>query len=142
MSALILSEEKQKEIDAAVARAREKPMSLEEVKRLALPPETIEVTLADQTQARLEKVTYSQCVEIDVGYMACISFEEQPAGLCRHLSVSVARRGRLPHELAVEMIAKAFGFQSSLMDCRFWLEEIGSGQKAVNMVELVNEVEV
>ena len=48
------------------------------------------------------------------GYRAAISFEQQPPGLCAHLSISVDTPGNLPSPESVEMIAEVFGLKVPL----------------------------
>jgi hypothetical protein len=135
MTVLIIGVAERQAIDAAVERAAAKPVSLARVKRAAqtVPQEPGVLSLADRGDTlpppereivRLQK------------YQACITFEEQPIGLCRHLSVSVETPGRLPHMLAVGMIAEAFGFVPG-MKREIWVEEFEPGHHAVNVVEPV-----
>lgn len=71
-------------------------------------------------------------------YRAAISFEKQPAGLCRHLSISAIKPGTLPLPIVLEMIAKEFGFaEFPPPQGRVWLEEFDPGHEAVNVIELV-----
>jgi len=93
-------------------------------------------SLADRPQG-FERTQASQHVELPIGYTCALSFEAQPAGLCRHLSVSVAEKGRVPAPQAMAMIAKAFGFRSFPPDPgHVWLEEWRPGHEAVNIVQL------
>lgn len=49
---------------------------------------------------------------LPIGFRVVFSIEEQPAplGWSRHVSISVSRRGRFPHEAAVALILHEFGF--------------------------------
>ncbi len=58
-----------------------------------------------------------------------------PIGPCRHMSMSIARKGRSPNEHAVWMVAELLGFTGDLGHCAVWLEDIGGGDKAVNCVQ-------
>lgn len=71
-------------------------------------------------------------------YRCAISFEEQPAGMCRHLSISVAASGKMPNEIAVKFLTEAFGFTSGWPPTRgrIYLEEFEPGHHAVNIVEV------
>jgi hypothetical protein len=72
------------------------------------------------------------------GYRVAYSIEEQPPGLCSHLSISVmdrAKPGMMPSPEAVKMIAEAFGV--SFPDgAHIWSEEFDPGEYAVNIVAL------
>jgi hypothetical protein len=61
-------------------------------------------------------------VYIPLGYRAVFSIEEQPIGLCRHLSISVARHAKLPNPQAVEEVMKYLGFIGGVTKCQVWIE--------------------
>lgn len=72
-------------------------------------------------------------------YRCSISFEEQPAGILRHLSISSHRRGRIPGEEVIAMVLPAFGFSVPIENGKIWLEEFLPGWMAVNFVEVVQQ---
>jgi len=80
----------------------------------------------------------SQHVDIPVGYRAAYSVEEQPIGLCHHLSISVDKKGKVPTPQAITMIAKEYGIEfdidSPRHDVTVWLEEFEPGHHAINLV--------
>jgi hypothetical protein len=128
-------------IRQAVRSAERHPIPLEVIRAAAV--EHLEAGETDQHRPVMladRKAGYerppSQHVIIPFGFRASISFEQQPAGLVRHLSVSVdeGRDGRLPSFTHVRMIANAFGFLS--WDS-WWEEEFEPGRFAVNVIELV-----
>jgi hypothetical protein len=133
MSAVIINDEVRAAIKEAMTKAREHVLPIAEAKRIALPDLDV-VQLADRT---IKTEPRSECIHIPVGFMACISFEEQPIGLCKHLSISAPHPGRIPNQYAVSMIAEEFGM---LLDgskpTKTWLEEIAPNHHAVNVVEL------
>lgn len=103
--------------------------------RIALPDKEV-VSLADRKPGS-ERSVASENVLIPFGYRAAISFEEQPAGIVRHLSVSVDTKGRVPSIPAVEMIAKEFGFTKlDPSTTRIWVEEFDPGHMAINVVQI------
>jgi hypothetical protein len=134
---LVIDEKAQAAIKAAIERARLCPISAAEIKRLAIP-DKFHVTLADRAGKR---ITSSQHVELQNGYRLSIGFEEQPMGLCIHISISM--NGRPPNPWAAEMIAKECGIPFSLQserpspDIMTWIEDFIEGDEvghAVNMV--------
>lgn len=135
MRALIIGDEERAAIRAAIDHAAAHPISLETIKRLRVTiPQGRDLALADRPKDF--KRPESEHVYLPGGYRASISFEQQPIGLCRHLSVSVDTPGRVPNMLAVGMIAEAFGFVAG-MDRKIWVEEFDPGHHAVNVVEPV-----
>jgi hypothetical protein len=70
-------------------------------------------------------------------YRVAISFEQQPAGLVRHLSVSVPTVGRVPNEAAMRLLCEEFGFAGfPPIFGRVWLEEFDPGHHAINVVQV------
>jgi hypothetical protein len=107
--ALLIGPTEQAAINAAIERARARPIAFETVKAQAIEHKDM-VTLADRKKSIGDARPQSEHVLLPIGYRAAISFEYQPFGLVRHLSVSVDTPGRVPNQPAMEMIAKAFGF--------------------------------
>jgi hypothetical protein len=140
---LIIHKDVQARIDAAVEQAKAKPTPWETLQPFAIADPSPELKMKDRKSGNKELmdklVNRSQFVEIPVGYLAAISFEYQPAGLCRHLSISVSAsaQGRMPSFEAVKMIAEAFGFKMPLEgSCRLWCEEFAPQEYAVNIVQI------
>jgi hypothetical protein len=71
-------------------------------------------------------------------YVAAISFEEQPSGLFRHISISARAPGKAPNEHVAKMVLEAFGFSGYPLNrpYRVWVEEYEPGRVAINFVEL------
>jgi hypothetical protein len=69
------------------------------------------------------------------GFHAAFSIEQQPAGFCSHLSISVERKGKMPSLEAVQMIAEEFGVP--FPPDKAWNEEFEPGQYAVNLLSLM-----
>jgi len=68
------------------------------------------------------------------GFRVVFSFEEQPMGWSRHLSVSVDAQDKCPNPHAVQLIMMEFGFRGSIKDCCVWTEDLGE-RVAVNLVQ-------
>jgi hypothetical protein len=126
MSALLLGSEEIATIKTAVDRARARPIPWALLKA-ALPENqnTDVVTLADRAAVEIYRPPAEE-VFLPANYRLCVSFEEQPAGLCMHCSLSVNRPGRLPHPAAasavMQLCLNAVG-QPELRDGRDWIEE-------------------
>ena len=73
-------------------------------------------------------------------FKAVFSIAEQPAGVTRHLSVSVSSGG-VPDDNLIYAIAKGFGFkkQPNEFDA-VWREEYVQGAFALNVLEVANDL--
>jgi len=77
--------------------------------------------------------------KIPDGFRIVFSFEDQPIGWCRHLSVSIPDRTKLPSQPAVEMIMKEFGFTGTINDqTNVWIETDVTPH-AVNIIQLIDD---
>lgn len=139
---LLLGTKEQDALKAAMARARERPVTLEQTMRHAqsIDQMTNVVTLEERAGAAPER--YVQMVELPIGYRVNISYEQQPAGLCLHISMSTSRKGMLPHPEAVNLVLETMtGCKVAELDAlRAWIEEYEidgkPGGMAVNVVIL------
>jgi hypothetical protein len=138
MTALLLDAMEQDRIKAAVARARSRPIPWSALQGFAVADPGPTLALADRPEGF--KRPPSEHVIVPCGYRVAISFEEQPAGLCRHVSISIEDadpRYPLPNPHAVAMIASACGFKSWPPNPgRMWREEFAPGQWAINVLEV------
>lgn len=135
MSIVVIGPDEKKLIAEAIAKARATPIPLDVLRALQHPiPDGGIFDLKDRRQPF--KRPESEHVMLPGGFRASISFEQQPDGLARHLSVSSPNRLRIPNVPAVKMIAEAFGFK--LAAHMLWLEEFEPGWRAVNILEFVD----
>jgi hypothetical protein len=58
-----------------------------------------------------------------------------PAGTCRHMSLSIRRKDRVPSPAAVWMVAEELGFSGGLLACSAWLERLSDGGIAINVAQ-------
>lgn len=134
-----MNDEIRKLIIIAIAEARKKPLSLEQVMTLAQGTERIGKAVSEPVTLASRPPGYTRPssvgITIPLGYDVAVSFEQQPppVGLCMHLSISVKRKGKVPHDQAVRVIAREFGM--FIRDRVVWLEEFQPGHYAVNIVE-------
>src|SRR4051812_19470983 len=152
--AFIMTPEIEQEIAAAVVKARANVIPWETLKPTAADTPTDMLKLAERPPAFRPQSIH---VDIPQGYRAAISFEEQPAGIFRHLSVSTPRKGQkhLPHPMVVAECCKLFGFADDIVRVlrgerppdamwtgRIWTEEFDPDHYAVNVIELETSREV
>jgi len=136
---LIIDAQVRSQIAQAVAKARTKTTPWEKLRAFAEPETKTEITLADKAAMPgvEELMGRSENVLIPNGYRAAISFEEQPAGIVRHLSVSVDKPGKLPSVESVGVILEEFGFDPlNRGTSEIWLEEFDPGHQAVNVAQI------
>jgi len=119
-------------IAEAIAKARAKPLG-EDV----LNPTKIEarplVRLIDRKPDHHRP--QSEYVILDAIYRASIAFEEQPVGLCKHISVSIEAPDALPPDLIFKAVATAFGFTFPNRGIT-WIEEYKPNYYCLNLVDL------
>lgn len=136
MAILLIGEKERADITAALARARSRPLPLEFLRAAAIPDDCKVLKLSDRKPG--PKRPQAEQVLIPIGYRAAVSFEEQPAGMCMHLSISVERADpkSLPSIESVKAIAREFGmdFWNARQQGLTWLEEYEPGRHAINVV--------
>jgi len=76
-------------------------------------------------------------VVIPIGYTCVFSYENQPIGLARHLSISVDEPHKMPNVESVKEIMNQFGFESVLAQCIVGIENIDESHSAISIAELV-----
>jgi hypothetical protein len=143
MSGLFIGENETKAIAAAISAARAKPMPLSVAQQLFIddrehPTNTLMLHEREQIDrlAEIKREYPSHLVQLGT-HIVAISFEEQPAGLMRHLSIASRQAGMAPNEHVIRMVCEAFGFSAfpPLRPYRIWIEEFGPGHMAINLVE-------
>lgn len=135
MSVLVITPNDYAKIDAMVADARKRCIPWSALQHGAAIGHDKPVLALEERKPGFERPP-SQHIELG-SFRVAFSFEEQPAGVCRHLSVSCLRPGKLPAQPVVAMVAEAFGFASfPPAEGLIWVEEYAPGEYAVNVVEV------
>jgi hypothetical protein len=135
MSVLILGPNERQQIEAAKTRAAKNPVRWETIKDAAISDRRKDLALADRKPG-IERPPSEHMMFGTV--RAAYSVEEQPAGMFRHLSMSVPRKGWLPDLHVVGMLCEAFGFGDfPPLAGHVWTEEFDPGHHAVNVIELI-----
>jgi len=121
-------------IDQARERAKTHVIS-REVLEAGAAPGKFNVTLADRKPG-FERPPSEHLV---LGtYRVAFSLEDQPMGLCAHLSASSPAAGKVPGPEVMEVLAREFGFAGDFpQEVRVWLEEFDPGHRAVNLLWVV-----
>ena len=142
MSVLVIGEEEKKAIARLIKHAEANVLSIAEVKATAAG------------QANPIGDNYDFRLELPKDFRVVFSFEQQPQGEMRHISISLDPRnhkpGCCPSPHAVNMLLEEFGFRhrAPLDDTEMiapglfiWLETVENGQShAVNCLEFVDPV--
>jgi hypothetical protein len=119
-----------------VAHAQRHPVLWDQIRDTAVGDDKPVLALADRNPSAARPPSENLIVG---SYRIAYSVEEQPAGMCRHLSVSTLRPGRVPPQVVVAEVLVLFGFVTGNESTRFWLEEFDPGHHAVNAVQLIAE---
>jgi hypothetical protein len=152
MSTLVIGPNEEVQILVAIDRARDKPIPWEALAPVAVDTETDTMMLNDFAPGADKVLDAYPPQNVMLGaYHAAISFEYQPTGLFRHLSVSSKAAGRVPGPEVMQMVCEAFGFSATLCKAmgsptatvysperpvRVWVEEYSPGHMAINVVEM------
>ena len=153
MSVLVLGPDEAFEINAAIQRAKANAVPLQAIKHQLDGTDTSTLLLKDRKPGSTDFRKQYRSQEVMLGtYRASLSFEHQPSGLFKHLSVSSANSGKIPGPQVMGMVCEAFGFSKAICDAflksdgkplkviaRVWLEEYEPNRHAVNVLELVGE---
>lgn len=134
MAVLMVGATERERIAEIIAYAKAHPVLFEKLREGAVDDRPV-LKLEDRKPG-YERPT-SQHVLFPGGFRAAFSIEQQPAGLCKHLSVSVVNRskaGMLPALQAVAVIAEEFGMPFPFD--KIWQEEFAPGEYAVNLLSL------
>jgi hypothetical protein len=76
-------------------------------------------------------------LEIPIGYIVSYTHENQPVGLCHHISISVTRPGKMPHPEAVQAILGAFGMRPFEQSEHIAIEDVAPETKAINLIQII-----
>lgn len=121
-------------IQEALKQARAHPVPLAVMENIKIPYQPM-AGLKDRKEDH--KRPTSIAVELGHGFRANVSFEEQPIGLCIHLSVGVAFPEALPSMAICRKIVEAFGMQWGVGTP--WVEEWQPNYYCVNLVQLAQK---
>lgn len=138
----IIDDDCRTRLAAALQKARANPITAKMVAFLAVPhPGDAVMSLWDRGSDFVRPP--SEHVRLLAGYRVAITFEEQPPGLCLHLSVSNDATGEMPSHKTVADIAVACHATVPIaaMATPAWVEEFkigdGLGGIAVNLLLIV-----
>src|SRR5437879_13392114 len=103
---LTISDHERAHIAIALEAARKRPTPWKVLEDTAVASEAPTLSLDELPNpdriAAIHREYPSQRVRLGT-YEAALSFEEQPAGLFKHLSVSSRQRGKVPNQVVMEM---------------------------------------
>lgn len=137
MKVLVIGEQQRRQIAAAKQKAAKRPIKMETLRDMQFTEDRSVQHLSDRPANFNRPPTHS--VDIPFGFRAAYSIEEQPVGICAHLSIGTEGRrqkGAMPSEQVVKMIAEAFGI-SYPPNMRMWVEEYEPGEFAINLLHLL-----
>lgn len=132
MGVLIIGDEEKAAVKIAMEKARAHPVSIEAIKAGALNRQERSVFSLKDRKPDFKRPP-SENVMFGT-YRAAISFEQQPIGLCKHLSISTIRPGTVPGEAVIRQVMKLFGFKIGVAG-QVWFEEFDPGHVAINIVQ-------
>jgi hypothetical protein len=116
---IAVGETERSELKAAVARARAHPVPWEVLKRRITEQDGTNTAHVEGKPLAHEPAEF---VDLPFGYVVAISFEEQPAGICLHVSVSGPWPKVAPNMMVCAMIFNALDVPNDAEDV--WTEEL------------------
>lgn len=134
MPMLIIGEAEKEQIAKLVAHAKANPVTLEWLRQFGTNSNDANHMKFEDRKPGAERPPNEHII-FPGNYRATYSIEEQPFGMCAHLSISVFGRdkpGMMPSPPAVAMIAEEFGVPCPAE--HMWTEEYEPGQFAINML--------
>lgn len=138
MAELILGPRELERMWEIVSYARANPIQIDRVREGAVTGDPDVIELKDRKPGFVRPATQHMVFSTVDGrqFRAAFSIEQQPAGLCKHLSVSTfgPKKGILPLQNVVYQIAALFGL--SMPFDKVWREEYDVGAYALNMLSL------
>jgi hypothetical protein len=127
MTALVLGDPEKVKIADLRERASQNPVDVKWLLNWIKDPDI---------KARHMAQMSSQTMLIPMNFMVTYSIETgHPAGVCRHMSMSLDKKGYCPSPYAVWMVAEEFGFVGGLVQCSVWEEELQGHGMSVNVVQ-------
>lgn len=127
---MVIDEEVKSQIKACIELAEANPVDMTTLAERFKDPQKRE-----HHRAQMER----QTIHIPVAYDVTYSIEHgQPFGPARHMSMSSRNPGRMPHPVAMWMIAQEFGFWGDLEKLQgMWPEHLSNGQTAINIIQKI-----
>lgn len=139
MGVLLFGPEEKVAIADALTKARQNAIPWEVLEPIA-DGSAIDSLDLDEREGDVESVRRKYPAQhVVLGtYRIAISFEYQPVGLFRHLSISSAVKGKVPGLEVLAAVLVEFGFSGCPLQRpgRIWIEEFQPGWRAVNVIEL------
>lgn len=126
---LIMDNNVRERIRELIATAQAHPVDMNRLARTIKTPDG---------KARHMAQMNKQTVLIPLAFMVTFSIEHgHPCGTCRHMSMSVQRKGRVPNEHGLWLVAQEFGFMGNLKKCSIYEEQLLGHGVAINVVQPV-----
>lgn len=130
MTLLVVGQEQREQLVLLRGRANDAPVDIVAVAKSIKTPEG---------KKRHKDQMTEQSVFIPTDFLVTFSVEVgHGAGTCRHMSMSVGRKGRVPNPHAIWMVAELLGFVGGLDQCMHYLEELEGHGMAINVIQPVS----
>src|SRR5262245_47388151 len=124
----------------ATVRAQIKDLiTLADANPVDMPTLQTRIATAEGKRHHMAQMT-QQTINIPIDFMVTYSIEHgQRCGPCRHMSMSVGKKGRVPNPVGLWMVAQEFGFWGALDQCEaVWDEKLLGHGIAINIVQRIN----
>ena len=142
----IVNDDIRKRIKALKKRAARNIVSLDQLKQMNNPYSSSSNSSSSSSSSFVVGDDPANSI-IAGNHRIVFSFEEQPKGLFKHISIScislIDKKVELPHPTVVSIILKEFGFkninlqvdENNSNDFYLWKEAVNEGIEAINILE-------
>lgn len=131
MAQMIVGPEQTRALHGLRAAAAAAPVAIQKVAEAIQTPKG--------KAAHMDHMT-RQTVVLPPDWLVTLSIETgHPCGACRHLSMATAD-GRLPHPVAVQIVAEELGWVGEVTASTGWIEPLLQGGNALHVIQPVTVV--
>lgn len=129
--ALMIGARERSEISDLIVKAEKRVTPLADMQRAS--------EYKRKTGDAFNAMNEASTIDLPLGYAVTYTHEEQPGGVCRHISISVdGKPGTGPNHHAVASIMTEFGFKNAMQDAFTYLDTLRDGRLVVNVIEPID----
>lgn len=130
MTATVLDDAAIAALSALVDMAAADPISRAEMLGAHERSMTTKIAMVDERNRR-------QTITLPIGYTLTLTYEWQPIGMCRHVSIAPTTPEAIPGEDAIALIRHHLKFTPH----DSWIENMADGNRAWNAIQVIEDAD-